>query len=130
METGLENTQWNLISFGAPGAEQPLIEGSTITLMLAGGQAGGSGGCNSYSGTYQVDGSSIAFGEITRTEKACLEEGVTEQEQRYFEALATASAFQVDGDQLLITYDDGNGVMIFESTLSEGPPPATATPGS
>ena len=130
IETGLENTHWSLVSFGSPGAEQPLIDGSTITLMLAGGQAGGSGGCNSYGGTYQLDGNNITFGEITRTEKACLEEGVTEQEQRYFQAMETASEYRIEGDQLHITYDDGNGAMIFESTLPVDTTPATATPGS
>lgn len=128
--TGLENTHWSLVSFGAPGAEQPLVEGSAITLMLAGGQAGGSGGCNSYGGTYQVDGNRITFGEMTRTEMACLEEGVTEQEQRFFEALETASEYRVEADQLYITYDGGNGLMIFESAMSTGPTPATPTPGS
>jgi putative lipoprotein len=105
------------------------VDGSTITLMLAGGQAGGSGGCNSYGGTYQVDGNSITFGEMTRTEMACLEEGVTEQEQRFFEALETASEYRVEGDQLHITYDGGNGLMIFETAMPTGPTPATPTPG-
>ncbi|HEX5810063.1 MAG TPA: META domain-containing protein [Anaerolineales bacterium] len=129
LPTGLENTHWSLVSFGAPGAEQPLVEGSTITLMLAGGQAGGSGGCNSYGGTYQVDGNSITFSEITRTEMACLEEGVTEQEQRYFEALETASEYRVEGDQLHITYDGGNGLMIFDTSVPAGPTSVTPTPG-
>lgn len=130
LQTGLENTYWRLVSFGAPGAEQPIIEGSTITLMLAGGQAGGSGGCNSYGGTYQVDGDSISFGEITRTERACLEEGVTEQEQRYFQALETASTYQVEGDQLRITYDAGSGLLIFERALPAELTPAIETPSS
>jgi heat shock protein HslJ len=129
LPTGLENTNWNLVSFGGPGAEQPIIEGSAITLMLAGGQAGGSGGCNSYGGTYQVDGNNISFEEVVRTERACLEEGVTEQEQRYFEALESASTYQVEGNQLHITYDGGNGLLIFEASLPAGPAPAEATPG-
>lgn len=128
-ETGLENTNWNLVSFGPAGAEQPLVEGSTITLLLAGGQAGGSGGCNSYGGTYQIEGSSISFGEIIRTERACADDRVTEQEQRYFQALETASQFEWNGNELRITYDGGNGVMIFESALPAGPTPVEATPG-
>jgi heat shock protein HslJ len=129
METGLENTNWNLVSFGSPGAEQPLIEGSTVTLMFAGGQAGGSGGCNSYGGPYQVEGTTITFGEITRTLRACADAGMTEQEDRYLAALASASEYQIEGDRLLITYDNGNGVLIFERALSVGPTPAQATPG-
>ena len=129
-ETGLENTQWTLVSFGEPGAETPLAAGSeAITLLLAAGQAGGFGGCNAYGGSYQVDGPSISFSDITRTEMACADTEVTDQEQRYFQALETASEYVVEGDQLRITYDDGNGVLIFESALTTGPVP-TNTPGS
>lgn len=128
-ETGLENTQWNLVSFGAPGAEQAVMEGSGITLMLAGGQAGGYGGCNSYSSTYQVEGNMITFAEITRTLRACADDSITEQEDRYLAALSSASQYQIEGDQLLISYDNGNGVLIFERALSVGPTPAEATPG-
>jgi heat shock protein HslJ len=124
-ETGLENTQWTLVSFG----ETPVIQGpEPITLLLAAGQAGGSGGCNSYSGSYKVAGQSISFSEITHTERACTDAGVTEQEVRYFQALETAGEYVVEGDQLHITYDDGNGVLIFESALPGGAVP-TNTPG-
>lgn len=124
LETGLENTQWNLVSF----SETPLIQGSAINLSLAAGQAGGSGGCNSYGGSYKVEGQNISFDQITSTKRACVDAQVTEQEQRYFQALETASQFIVEGDQLRITYDDGQGVLIFESALPAGPE-ATNTPG-
>jgi heat shock protein HslJ len=127
MPTGLENTQWNLISFGPSGAEAPLIAGSSITLLVGGGQAGGFGGCNAYGGTYAVDGNTITVGEMIHTEAACADATVTEQEQRYFEALASASQYDVDGDQLRITYDDGT--MIFEAAQAAGPTPVAGTPG-
>ena len=118
LETGLENTLWNLVSFGELGAEAALVQGSTITLLLAAGQAAGTGGCNGYGGTYQVDGNSISFGPITSTKMACADAQATEQEGRYLQALESASEYAVEGDQLHVTYDDGNGVLIFESVLS------------
>ena len=121
LETGLENTHWNLVSFGSPGAEQALVEGSVITLVLAGGRAGGSGGCNAYGGAYQVEGSNISFEEITSTLRACADQRVTDQEQLYLAALGSASQYHVEGDQLLITYDDGNGRMVFAPALPSGP---------
>ena len=132
LPTGLENTYWSLLSFGSPGAKQPLVEESLITLTLAGGQAGGSGGCNSYGGTYQVDGNRITFGELTRTERACLDQRVTEQEQRFFQALESASEYKVEGNQLQITYDGGSGLLLFESAVpaDPGPGPVIETPGS
>jgi heat shock protein HslJ len=123
-ETGLENMQWTLVAFG----ETPVIPGpEPITLLLAAGQAGGSGGCNSYGGSYKVEGQSISFGEITHTERACTDAGVTEQEGQYFQALETAGEYFVEGDQLRVTYDNGQGVLIFESALPGGAVP-TNTP--
>lgn len=129
----LENTQWSLVSFGPQGSETPLVEDSTITLLLAEGQAGGEGGCNSYGGTYQVENGNISFNEITSTLKACADERVTEQEQRYFQALESAERYELDGNQLRITYDDGAGLLVFESSLTAGPGgpvPTVGTPGN
>lgn len=131
-EINLENTHWSLVSFGAPGAERPLVEGSTITLLLADGQAGGMGGCNSYGGSYEVENGSLSFDEITRTLIACADENVTEQEQRYFEALESAGSYELEGNHLRISYDDGGGLLVFETPIPAGPAgpmPAVETPG-
>jgi heat shock protein HslJ len=110
----LAGTQWNLETFGPAGAETPLVSGSTITLEFGeDDQAGGSGGCNTYGGEYQVQDGALSLGEIISTEKACLEEGVMEQEQRYYEALQTAAGFELAGDRLTITYDAGQGRLNF-----------------
>jgi len=122
----LENTHWSLVSFGPAGAENPLMAGSMITLILADGQAGGFGGCNAYSATYQVEGESISFDEITSTLRACADEQMTEQEQQYFAALQTTSSYMLEGNQLRITY--GDGVLVFETALPAVPLPAAETP--
>ena len=120
-ESGIENTLWNLVSFGETGAETPVVSGSTVTLLLAAGQAAGTGSCNGYAGSYQIEGNSISFGALTSTKMACADSEATEQEGRYFQALESASEYEVNGDQLRITYDDGKGVMVFEAVLSPGP---------
>ena len=110
----LANTTWVLVSYGAPGAETPVVAGSTVTLEFeAGDQAGGSAGCNSYGGRYQVDGDAISFSEMVQTLMACEDEQVMEQEAQYLAALETASQFELSGDQLAITYDGGPGVLNF-----------------
>jgi heat shock protein HslJ len=123
----MENTLWDLVAFGTTGAETPIIEGSAINLLLAAGQAGGSGGCNAYGGTYQVDGDSISFGEITSTLLACENQQITEQEQRYIAALQTASQYAIEGDQLRVSYDNGAGQLIFERALQPAPTMETPT---
>ncbi|HET9589361.1 MAG TPA: META domain-containing protein [Anaerolineales bacterium] len=117
----LENIQWNLVSFGPLDTGTPVIEGSTVTLMLENGQAGGTGGCNSYGGTYTVEGGNISFDEITRTLRACADETVTQQEDRYLQALESASRYELDGNNLRIWYDDEASVLVFETPLPAGP---------
>lgn len=122
--TGLENTHWSLVFFGPPGAHALLIEGSTITLMLGNGEAEGFGGCNSYGTSYEIDGDRITFDRIRSTKKACLEDEITQQEQRYFQALESANRYELDASGLRITFDGGDGVLVFESPV----PAAPATP--
>lgn len=110
---GLANTSWTLDSFGPVGAEVPLVEGSTITLVFEDGQAGGNGGCNSYGSDYTVEGNSISFGLINTTLMACVDDAVTEQEGRYLAALQTAESFEQTADSLMIFYDGGAGVLNF-----------------
>lgn len=131
-EAGLANSQWRLVSFGAPGAETPVIEGSTVTLEFgAGSQAGGSGGCNSYGGEYQVQGGALSVSQIVSTLMACVDERVTQQEQQYFQALEAAGRFELAADQLTIWYDDGQGVLNFvraSATADDGSAGVQPTP--
>jgi heat shock protein HslJ len=114
-EGDLVNTQWKLVSFGEPGSEKPVIEGSPITIEFTeGGQAGGSAGCNSYGGTYTVQDDMLQFGEIVSTLMACADQAVMEQEQQYLQALNTAGQFTVINDTLTIWYEDDKGVLNFE----------------
>ncbi|HLF26931.1 MAG TPA: META domain-containing protein [Anaerolineae bacterium] len=112
----LANTHWMLESFGALGAETPVVEGSSVTLEFgADGQAGGSGGCNSYGGPYQVQGDTLTFGEITSTLRACEDESIMQQEAEYFEALRSASTFELTGGNLTIFYGDGQALNCISS---------------
>lgn len=120
-ENSLENTHWRLVSFGDLGSEQGPVEGSLVTLILANGQAGGYGGCNSYGGTYQVEGDSITFDEMVRTERACEDERITEQENRYFQALESVARFERSDNLLVLSDADGNGLLVFETPLSIQP---------
>lgn len=126
-----ENTPWSLVSFGTPDAGNALVPGSAITLILSDGRAEGMGGCNSYGGEYQLGAGTISFEQMIRTEMACADERVTKQEQLYFQALESASRYELDGKNLRIWYGDGADVLVFETTLAGpgGPMPTVETPG-
>jgi heat shock protein HslJ len=112
--TNLAGTQWTLASMGRPGSETPVVAGSAVTLQFeADGQAGGSGGCNSYGGQYEVQDNTISFSQVMSTLMACADESVNQQEQQYFQALQTAGRFEVAGNQLTIWFNSDQGVLNF-----------------
>jgi heat shock protein HslJ len=113
-ERNLANTKWKLVSFSEPGLETPVIVGSTITLEFdSEGQAGGSGSCNAYSIQYEMKDNMLSLGELIHTMTACEQEGIGQQEQRYFQAIENAGRFELAGNRLMIWYADGQGVLNF-----------------
>ena len=78
----LANTEWTLTSFGPVGQETAVLDNTELTLLFAPeGQAGGSGGCNSFSAEYTAEGTSLQMGEIISTMVACTDGGVADQEE-------------------------------------------------
>lgn len=118
----LANTRWKLVSYGEPGSELPVVEGSDVTLLFeAGSQAGGSGGCNTFGAQYDVSGNrALLITEVVSTEIAC-EDGLMEMEAKYLEALQSADRFEVFGDHLTIHYGNGQGVLNFSKIKSSLP---------
>ncbi len=131
-EDPLAGTEWTLVSLGAPGAETPVVLGSEVTLQFdAQGHAGGSAGCNSYGGSYQVQDGMLSFGEVVSTMMACAEEGIMQQEQQYLSALGTTGEYEIVADQLVISYNDGQEALTFTMGLpapTETPTTAAGTP--
>lgn len=126
---GLIGTQWQLVSLGIAGSETPVIAGTTITLGVgADGQATGSGGCNSYGGGYQVQNNTLSFNQIVSTEMACTDQAVMQQEQQYYQALQSASQFELTDNRLTIRYGEGRRVLNFVPASSSTPVPTSLLP--
>jgi heat shock protein HslJ len=122
----LPGTEWRLVSLGPSGAEADVVQGTTVTIKFGeDGRAGGSTGCNTYGGTYEVRGDAIAFGRLVSTRRACLDQNANEQERRFLAALEAASRFRLSSDRLTIFSDRGRTALNFVSTSPsepEGPP--------
>jgi heat shock protein HslJ len=98
--TDLPDTQWQVTGVNTGSA----IESTTLTEQLslafgASDQVSGNGGCNSFSGTYTVDGDQLTFGPLASTEMACADD-VMALEQSYFAALEKVTSFRRTGTTL------------------------------
>jgi heat shock protein HslJ len=98
----LAGTSWTLTDLDSGG-----VTGTAPTLELTETDANGTGGCNTFSGTYTTDGNAISFGPLATTMMAC-EPTIMEQETVYLAALDGATTYAVDGDTLTITGDAGS----------------------
>ena len=106
----LNGTDWTLaaISGKAP------VAGSNVTLKFEQGNVSGSGGCNQYNGSYTTSGSTLTFGPIAATKRACLERDKNAQETAYFEALSKVVAYEVSGDRLKLRNAGGTTLLEYE----------------
>lgn len=107
----LVGTRWKLLAFGTENAPNTPIGQQSITLNLGADAIGGSGGCNTYGGSYAVNGETISFKEIFSTLMACEPIAVTQQEQAYFQALGTATRFRFEDGLLIISYGNGEALL-------------------
>lgn len=103
----LNGTSWSLSTID----ETAALQGTLVTLAFADGQVSGSSGCNSYGGSYKVDGEKITIRSLVSTLMACQDTGIMEQEQTYMQYLQNAQIYQIDSDQLQITTVDGKALV-------------------
>jgi heat shock protein HslJ len=88
----------------------PVLSGAQTTAVLgADSSMTGSAGCNTYSTTYQVNGSEVTIAPPTVGRMVCSEPpGIMEQENAFLTALPKATGFQVSGDRLELTMKTTN----------------------
>jgi heat shock protein HslJ len=92
--------------------QKPVV-GTTLTLSFEDGQVRGSSGCNTYFGSYQVSGSSVAVEQLASTKMACQEPGVMQQEAAFLASLSEAETYRLEEDRLEFVRTDGQTV-VFE----------------
>lgn len=123
----LANTKWQLVSFGKQGAEVWALRGSKVTINFdVNLGVSGSGGCNSYGGSYKTTGSRISFSQIFSTQRACVDNKLNSQEQQFFGALRSTSNFQVSESELHISYDGAQGSLNFSRDAEDKPSSAVS----
>jgi heat shock protein HslJ len=115
-----EGEDWQLGQYTSEGALTAVPEGVTATLLLEDGQATGNGGCNSFFGSYTLDGATITFdADMGRTEMFC--EGDPQVvEDAYLATLPTVAAWTSDDTGLQLQDAEGTTVLTYGmATMSE-----------
>lgn len=102
----LAGTEWRLVSFGPEESPQQALPNTTVMVGFTETTAQGSFGCNSFGGSYTLNGQQITFSELVQTEMAC-PPPIMQQEDQVVAALQSAHTFTLDGDTLRLSYPDG-----------------------
>jgi heat shock protein HslJ len=90
----------------------------------AGGRVSGSDGCNRITGSYQLSGERVTFGQMAGTQMACVDSSETEAAFR--DALKSATRLTVAGDRLELSDGAGRRLAVFAAG-SQGSAAASAT---
>jgi heat shock protein HslJ len=105
----LPGSKWELVTLNAAAP----VQGTTLTLFFGSDdKAGSDAGCNNYSGTYKVNGSSLTFGPMVSTMMACAP-AINTQEQAYLKALGDTKSYEATADRLTLKDGAGNELAVF-----------------
>ena len=115
-EPSLESTDWSLVTY----FDDETGEFGTVpfevrpTLRLDDGLVSGFAGCNSFSGDYDLDGSSLTFGEEILVTLAFCEGPGQEVEDAYLASLGQVGSWAIDGERLELFDNLGDLSLAFE----------------
>jgi heat shock protein HslJ len=112
--------EWTAIDYYTGTAVQSVIAGSPPTARFDRGQVTGDGGCNNFSGPYEVTDTSVTIGPFSSTLMACVDPARQTQEQQYLAALELAATFRVTGNRLELRRADGGIAVTFEKSAATG----------
>ncbi len=103
----LDGTSWTLVAYGPADATTPAAGG---TLTFDDGRVSGQVGCNTTSGSYEVDGDHLTFanGELAFTVMGCPEDTPAGRQERFLRQwLPGGATIARDGDRLTLLFDEG-----------------------
>jgi heat shock protein HslJ len=105
----LTGVAWRVQSYNnGRGGVVTVLAGTQLNATFGeDGSVSGNTGCNAFRGPYTLAGSSLRFGGLVTTRRACLSDEATAQEQAFLAALGNVTAYELVGDRL--TLRDGGG---------------------
>ena len=120
-ETPVSLTSGTWVMTGYNNGKQAVVSAlpdvEVTAIFGADGQLSGSGGCNTYSAPYTVDGNKIKIGMAITTLMAC-EQSIMDQESQYLAAIQTAAVYKIEGSKLELR--NATGSLLASYTLQPG----------
>jgi heat shock protein HslJ len=114
-EATLEGPTWSLLGFQTGEMLASPLTNTVITVTFEGGNVGGNAGCNSFGGSYSVDGTQLTIGQdMFSTAMSCGDE-TDAQERRFLQALASAESFTLADGKLMISH--AGGELVFSADM-------------
>lgn len=129
----IRGPQWVLQTLTINGQDVTFSNKTSITIEFDEQIAKGSGGCNRFSGNYQIIGDhqittttiegveehgvggELTFNAIAQTEMACLEDNIMDQENQFFISLNLVTSFEVMPKTLKMISEDEQTILRFIS---------------
>ena len=78
----------------------------------------GDGGCNRFSGRFEMNGANIRFSQTISTKRACLDNQIQQIENDFLSALERVTNFQIQGNYLRLN-NAGRSLLAFRSESGE-----------
>jgi heat shock protein HslJ len=111
---------WQLVSGRTIEGDIAPLDSHPVTIDFEEGMVGGTAACNGYGGSYTLDGATISFTQMSRTEMACSPQETMELESQFLDALIEVNQAETLEDSLTLS---GESVeLVFERV----PEPPTA----
>lgn len=111
--------QWSATSYYTGSAVQSVIAGTELTAHFGSKEVTGTGGCNTFGGSYETSGDKISIGPVVSTQRACADAAIDTQEQQYLAALDLARRYRVTGSRLDLLRAGGTIAVTFEVEASK-----------
>jgi heat shock protein HslJ len=109
----LVGTTWDLASIYAGDTVSSVVAGSQLTMALADdGSVSGTAGCDTYMGTYALDGASLSFGPLASTRMTCSED-LMAQEASFLDAMSRVESTAIEGTGLTLLDASGEPLLDF-----------------
>jgi putative lipoprotein len=121
----LEATYWRAVELAGRRTPMQDTKREAHLLFQAGGRVAGSDGCNRITGSYELKGDGITFGQMAGTQMACPDSADIERGVRA--ALTGASSWVIVGDRLELFDGAGARLAAFEAP-AQTPGAATSPP--